>query len=118
MVPLTESRSNGILHDNEEKLNEFADLLVDFFEDRVYGLIADVNLTHNYVGLTHFRDRILAPGMGATLGRLCAKLVINKMIEQGKLEVIKRKEDFSEYPISTIIKADSNNETKMPSLSE
>ena len=111
MPPLTESRSNGILSENEEKLAEFSDLLVELFEDRVMGLLSDTLLTHQYAGLTHFRDRILAPGMGNTLGRICSKLVINRLIEQGKLEVVKRKEDFSEYPISTIVKAENKSET-------
>lgn len=117
VMPLTDSRSSGILQDNEEKMAEFAQLLTELFEDRVYGLLADIRLTHEYAGLTHFRDRILAPGMGNTLGRLCAKLVINKMIEDGKLEVVKRQESFSEYPISALIKAEKN-VTNLSEMSE
>ena len=117
-MPLTDSRSSGILQDNQEKMEEFAQLLTELFEDRVYGLLADIRLTHEYAGLTHFRDRILAPGMGNTLGRIAAKLVINKMIEDGKLDVVKRKVDFSEYEISTLVKAEKDANTNMPEVSE
>ena len=118
MAPLNEVRSGNMLRDNEEKMQEFADFLVGLFEDRVNGLLADTLLTHEYAGLTHFRDRILAPGIGNTLGRICAKLVINKMIDDGKLVVVKRQEDFSAYPISTLVKADKSSEATMPTVSE
>jgi hypothetical protein len=101
-MALSESRDVGELYKNEE-YKQFAELLTQLFNDSVIGLINDIQLTHPYVGYTHFRDNVLAPHVGYRLGELSAGLILNHMIETGILETYKV-DRGGEYQVSAIRK--------------
>jgi hypothetical protein len=102
-MALSESRDVGELYKNEE-YKQFAKLLTDLFSTQVFGLVKDIELTHPYVGFTHFRDNVLAPHVGHRLGELSATLILDFMIANNMLEVHKF-DRGGEYPVSAIRKA-------------
>lgn len=95
------ARDSSPMYENEQ-LKKLAEELMPMFEDRVYGLISEIAMTHEFVGYVHFRDRVLAPNIGRVLGRYLATVIIDKMIEQGKLETGKFESEGREYPTATL----------------
>lgn len=101
----------------DERYKQFADLLMADFEDVVTGLYQEIRLTHDYVGLKHFRDRVLAPNIARKLGDMCATILLNAMINQGKLHVAKIQLPDAEYEISVLEKTAPNGEAESSSIS-
>jgi hypothetical protein len=110
-MALSETRDVGELYRSEE-YKQFAGLLSELFGPQVLGLVKDIELTHPYVGFTHFRDNVLAPHVARRLGEISSMLILNKLIEDGILETYKvdRGGEFQVSAIRKVVAGATDNE--------